>query len=143
VLLHDELEALAALARRAPVRLRRASEVALAVVFVEAHGAKDGRRGAECPGATPEPPGYRACMPSADTSREAREAQLAAWRRIGASGRVELAWKLSESEREISIEGMLQSDSELTRETARRRLLRRLLGEALFESAYPKDRSSP
>lgn len=82
-------------------------------------------------------------MPSADTSRGAREAQLAAWRRIGAAGRVELAWALSESTREISIEGMLKSDSALTREGARRRLLRRLLGDALFEAAYPEDPTSP
>ena len=41
-----------------------------------------------------------------DTTPEA----LAAWRRLGAAGRFELAWELSESARGISIEGMLAND---------------------------------
>jgi hypothetical protein len=37
---------------------------------------------------------------------------------------------------------VLRNAPELTREGARRRLLRRLLGDALFESAYPEDPAS-
>jgi len=77
-----------------------------------------------------------------DTSREARAAQLAAWRKIGPAGRFEIAWELSESAREISIDGMLRNDPGLSREAARRRLLRRLLGAALFDAAYPEHEPS-
>jgi hypothetical protein len=72
-----------------------------------------------------------------DTAREAREAQLAALRRLGPSGRVELADELSESARETSLAGLVARNPGLSREEARRPLLRRLLGDALFDAAFP------
>jgi hypothetical protein len=73
---------------------------------------------------------------SRDTAREAREAQLAVWRRLGPSGRVALAWQMSESAREVALAGILARDPSLSREQARRVLLRRLLGPELFDAAY-------
>jgi hypothetical protein len=46
-------------------------------------------------------------MRSRDTSREALDAQRTAWRRLGPTRRVELAFEMSEQAREISIRGAL------------------------------------
>jgi hypothetical protein len=87
----------------------------------------------------PDPVGYDRRMAARDTTPGAREAQLAVWRRLGGPGRVELAWQMSESAREISIAGILARSPALSREQARRLLLRRLLGAALFDAAYAGD----
>ncbi len=76
-------------------------------------------------------------MGSRDTTPEAREAQLAAWRRLGPAGRVELAWELTEFARESSLAGLLARNPTLSREDGRRMLLRRLLGDDLFDAAFP------
>ena len=55
-------------------------------------------------------------MAARDTTPGAREAQLAAWRRLGGPGRVELAWQMSESAREVSIAGILARSPALSRE---------------------------
>ena len=82
-------------------------------------------------------------MVTRDTTREAREAQLAAWRRLGPAGRVELAWELTEFARESSLAGLLARNPTLSREEACRLLLRRLLGDALFDAAFPGTKPSP
>jgi hypothetical protein len=51
---------------------------------------------------------------------------------------VELAFEMSEQARAISIEGAMAREPGLSREEARDRLLRRLLGDALFEECWPK-----
>ena len=75
-----------------------------------------------------------------DTQRAAIDVQRDAYRRLGAAGRVELAFEMSEQAREISITGMLDRDPTLSRSEARARLLRRLFGEDLFEAAYARSR---
>ena len=65
-----------------------------------------------------------------------REAQ----RRLGPAGRVELAFEMSVEARRISIAGMRDRDPALSEAEARSRLLRRLLGDSLYEAAY--DRST-
>jgi len=77
-------------------------------------------------------------MRSRDTSRAAREVQRAAQRRLGPAGRVELAIEMSEQARSISIEGAIAREPGLSPEEARARLLRRLLGDALFDACWSK-----
>jgi hypothetical protein len=72
-----------------------------------------------------------------DTSPEARAIQCEAQRRLGPARRVELAFEMCAEARRISIAGMLQRDPSLSESAAHARLLRRLLGDALFEAAYP------
>jgi hypothetical protein len=73
-----------------------------------------------------------------DTSREAREAQREAQRRIGPSARVGLAFEMSAEARRISIAGMRSRDTTLSEAEARARLLRRLLGAELYAAAYAR-----
>ena len=80
-------------------------------------------------------------MAARDTSREAREAQCEAQRRLGAAGRVELAFEMSAEARRISIAGMRRRDPGLSEAAARSRLLRRLLGDRLFAAAYGRTAS--
>jgi hypothetical protein len=74
---------------------------------------------------------------SRDTSPEARRVQRDAQRRLGGPGRVELAFQMCADAREIALAGMLQRDAGLGEADARARLLRRLLGNALYDAAYP------
>lgn len=71
-----------------------------------------------------------------DTEPEAREAQLAALRRLGGAGRLEQALRLTEQARQLSIAGMTSRTPGLSDEEARRLLLRRTLGAELYEAAY-------
>jgi HEPN domain-containing protein len=79
---------------------------------------------------------YDRAMRPRDTTREAFDAQRAAWRRLGPARRVELAFEMSEQAREISIRGALAREPGLAPEEARARLLRRLLGDALYRAAW-------
>jgi hypothetical protein len=81
-------------------------------------------------------------MVTRDTTREARDAQLAAWRRLGPGGRVEVAWEMSETARDLSVAAILRRDPSLSAEQARRKLLRRLLGDALFDAAFGRTPST-
>ena len=76
-------------------------------------------------------------MRSRDTSPDARDVQRAAQRRLGPAGRVELAFAMSEQARTVSIQGAMVREPALSPVEARARLLRRLLGDALFEAAWP------
>jgi len=75
-------------------------------------------------------------MRSRDTSEEAHAVQLAVHRAIGPAERVRLAFEMSARSREIAIAGILAREPGLAREEARARVLRRILGDALFEAAY-------
>lgn len=75
-------------------------------------------------------------MPPRDTTPEALAVQRESLRALGGARRVELAIEMSEQAREIAIAGMLARDPGLTREAARARLLRRILGDELYEAAY-------
>lgn len=68
---------------------------------------------------------------SSDTEDGARDAQLAAIRRLGPSGRLRLAAEMSEDARRISIEGERRRHPELTEAEARQAVLRRLWGAEL------------
>jgi hypothetical protein len=74
---------------------------------------------------------------SKDTSREAADVQRATQRNLGPARRVELAFEMSEQARRISIQGALAREPGLEPEEARRRLLQRLLGDALYRAAWP------
>jgi hypothetical protein len=76
-------------------------------------------------------------MRSRDTHREALDVQCAALRRLGPARRVELAFEMSEQARAVSIQGAIAREPGLTPEAARQRLLRRLLGDALYRAAWP------
>jgi hypothetical protein len=56
------------------------------------------------------------------------------------SRRLELAIEMSEQARATSIQGILAREPELDAEQARARLLRRLLGDVLFDAAW-RDRT--
>jgi hypothetical protein len=66
-----------------------------------------------------------------DTDDGARAAQVAAVRRLGASGKLRLAAEMSEDARRISIEGERRRHPELTEGEARRVVLRRTWGAEL------------
>jgi hypothetical protein len=76
-------------------------------------------------------------MRSRDTARDALDSQRAAQQRLGPARRVELAFEMSEQARTISIRGAMAREPGLARDEARARLLRRLLGDALYRAAWP------
>ena len=76
-------------------------------------------------------------MRSRDTTREALDVQRAVQRRLGPARRVELAFEMSEQTRALSIRGAMAREPGLAPEEARARLLRRLLGDALYRAAWP------
>ena len=75
-------------------------------------------------------------MRSADTDADAREAQLEALRRLGGAARVEQVLSMSEEARRLSIAGLVGSSQALSPEEARAIVLRRILGDELYEAAY-------
>jgi len=75
-------------------------------------------------------------MRAHDTHPEAHRAQIEAVRAMAPARRVQLAFEMSERARAIAIEGALSRDPGLGREGATRQVLRRILGDALFEAAY-------
>jgi hypothetical protein len=77
-------------------------------------------------------------MRSRDTTSEAHEVQRAVQRRLGGARRVELAFEMSEQARELSIQGVMAREPGLSQGEARARVLRRLLGESLYDSAWPE-----
>jgi len=68
---------------------------------------------------------------SLDTDDAARDAQIAAIRRLGPAGRARLAAEMSEDARRISIEGERRRHPELSASEARTILLHRLWGPVL------------
>jgi hypothetical protein len=74
-----------------------------------------------------------------DTSDAAREVQLGALRRLGASGRASLAAKMSDDARRIAIAGEMRRHPELSEAEARRIVCRRALGAELAARVYPPD----
>jgi hypothetical protein len=71
-----------------------------------------------------------------DTTADARQAQCAALRALGPARRLELALEMSEQARAIALQGLRARRPDLGRREARALLLRRLLGDALFEAAW-------
>jgi hypothetical protein len=83
---------------------------------------------------------YDPAMPPRDTSADALAVQRAVLRRLGRARRVELAFEMSEQAREISVLGAMAREPGITPAEARARMLRRLLGDALYEAAWPTHR---
>lgn len=75
-------------------------------------------------------------MRSPDTHPDAHRAQIEAYRAMGPVRRLQLAREMSERAREIAIAGEMARAPEIGREEARLRMLRRILGDALFDAAY-------
>jgi hypothetical protein len=84
-----------------------------------------------------KPVELRSCVMSArDTAAAAREAQLRVLRSLGPARRAELALEMSEQARAVALAGVLAREPGLSPEQARARLLRRVLGAALFDAAW-------
>lgn len=73
--------------------------------------------------------------PLRDTADEAARAQREAWRRMGPSRRLELAMRMSDDVRQIAIDGELARHPGISRAEALARVVRRTLGDELFEAA--------
>ena len=69
---------------------------------------------------------------ASDTTAEAQAAQYEAYRRLGASRRVELAARMSEDARSIAKAGLAARHPELSETERHQMLLRTLLGESLY-----------
>jgi len=72
-----------------------------------------------------------------DTTLESHEAQLQAYRRLGATGRARLAATLSSDTRELTRAGIRARHGEYTEEEVELALRRILLGDDLFRRAWP------
>ncbi len=64
--------------------------------------------------------------------------QREAHRRLGAAGRVALAFEMSTQARELSIAGMQSRKPGLSQAEARAQLFRRILGDDLYHAAYER-----
>jgi hypothetical protein len=69
-----------------------------------------------------------------DTTPAAREAQMTVLRRLGPSGRVQLAAEMCDDARRIAIDGELRRHPELTEAEARIRVLERVWGPKFAEA---------
>jgi len=72
-----------------------------------------------------------------DTDVAAHEAQIEAYRRMGAEARVRLAAQMSEDARLISLDGIRARHPEYDDKRARRALFRLLFGEDMVRALWP------
>lgn len=72
-----------------------------------------------------------------NTTDEAHQAQLDAWRRMGPETRVRVAFEMSEDVRRMAAEGIRARHPDYDDERIRRALFRLLLGEALVRAIWP------
>lgn len=79
---------------------------------------------------------YCSGVTSVDTDARARTAQLEALRRLGGPARVEQVLSMSEGARQISIAGLVGRGRARSPGEARAIVLRRILGDELYEAAY-------
>lgn len=75
-------------------------------------------------------------MRSRDTTPEAHRAQIEIWQAMSPARRLRLTIEMSERARELSIAGVMMREPGIGREAARHRVLRGILGDALYEAAY-------
>ena len=73
-----------------------------------------------------------------DTTAEAADAQRAAWRRMGASARAGAALRMGDDLRRVAMEGIRMRNPDWSEERVRAAMLRRVLGDELFEAAYQR-----
>lgn len=72
-----------------------------------------------------------------DTTVESHEAQLQAYRRLGATGRARMAARLSADTRQLTRAGIRARHPDYTEEQVENALRRLLLGDELFRRAWP------
>ena len=72
-----------------------------------------------------------------DTTRDALDIQVAAWRAMGGNARASAAIELSESIREISAAGIAKRHPEYSQLEVKLALFRLLHGDELFSRAWP------
>jgi hypothetical protein len=72
-----------------------------------------------------------------DTSAEAHEAQLGAYRRMGPEARVRIAFRLSEEVREVGAQGIRARHPEYSEAQVRGALFRLMYGDELTLAAWP------
>jgi hypothetical protein len=75
--------------------------------------------------------------PVNDTTEVARRVQIEVWRRIGPGGRAQLAADLSESVREIAMDGIRGRHPEYSEDQVRHAMFRMTLGDELYRMAWP------
>jgi hypothetical protein len=80
---------------------------------------------------------YCSGMRPRDTTLESHEAQLQAYRRLGAGGRARLAAQLSAATRELTRAGIRARHPAYTQEEVELAIRRLLLGDDLFRRAWP------
>jgi hypothetical protein len=76
-------------------------------------------------------------MRPADTTPEAHAVQIAIYRRLGPDGRLALALRMSDDVRSITRSGIRGRHPEYTEEQVDQALRLLLLGDNLFQRAYP------
>ena len=81
-------------------------------------------------------------MFSGDTDDKARAVQIAALRRLGASGRVRIAAEMSEDARRIAMEGEQRRHPELSASEVRHVVLGRIWGPELASAVLSRSRSA-
>lgn len=72
-----------------------------------------------------------------DTDAAAHDAQMQAYRRMGAEARVRVAFEMSEDVRRMTLEGIRERHPEYDDDRARRALFRLLLGDDLVRAIWP------
>ena len=77
-----------------------------------------------------------------DTEESAWRAQHDVWRRMGGEGRLRAAFAASEQVRRVAEAGIRSRHPDLSDEQVRMSLYRLLLGDKLFDRAYPEAASS-
>lgn len=76
---------------------------------------------------------------SDDTHDDARQVQIAAWRRMGPSRRIELAIEMSEAALRTAVAGEMRRHPELTEQRATHAVRRRMWGADLADRAFGVD----
>lgn len=71
-----------------------------------------------------------------DTTPEANAVQRSVWAKMGAGRRLELALMMSDEARELSISGVMARCPHLTRRQAQMEVIRRVLGDVMFNEAF-------
>lgn len=72
-----------------------------------------------------------------DTDKSAYEAQIAAYRRMSGSERLNIAFKLSLDVRALAAAGIRKRRPELTERQVAQELFRQIYGDELFLQVYP------
>lgn len=72
-----------------------------------------------------------------DTTPEAREVELAVWRRMAPEQRLALAFRMTASLRGVAAAGIRSRHPEYTPEQVKMALIRMSLGNDLFRKVYP------